>query len=361
MIRKKINQIIVLVKDSLAFAKLKLYHPKKNQKSLLVNVENPQLYHRFFYLVLKFYQISGYNIYYPMSFSKFRNLRNKNLYLGLILREKNFLSINKNNFTQDIIEINDKMFSPDYFLNYFKKENQENNCFHVPMSFHPFMYHQNIWDNKVNTEKQRINSIYCYGNFDAKAYLDIKRTEFNVIPRTELLDFFQQKKQFMSIHNKEEIISENTGQLNGKFIFAIKENCPIAMDDIRELLSYFNFYLCCPGVVMPLCHNVIEAMSVGTIPLIEKEYAEVMYPNLQHQVNAIIFKDLPDLDKILSEQLFAFSETEISNMRKNVLEYYQNFLTPESVVNHLNENIKSKTLIYLQAEHRSVKLKKQKQ
>ncbi|CAD7804037.1 hypothetical protein CHRY9390_01166 [Chryseobacterium aquaeductus] len=357
MIRKKINQIIVLVIDLLAFAKLKLYHPPRNEKSLLVNFENPQLYHRFFYLMLKFYQLSGYNIYYPMSFSKFRNLRNKDRYLGLILREKKFLSINKNNLTQDFIEINDKMFSPDYFLNYFEKGNQESKCFHVPMSFHPFMYNQQIWDNAVDTEKERLNSIFCYGNFDSKAYLDINRTEFNVISRTELLKFFEQKEQFVSIHHKEDITSETTDQLNEKFIFAIKENYPVAMGDLRELLSNFNFHLCCPGVVMPLCHNIIEAMSVGTIPLIEKEYAEVMYPNLQHKINAIIFKDLRDLNKILSEQLFDFSEMEISYMRKNVLEYYENFLMPESVVNHLNESITNKKLIYLQAEHRSVKFK----
>jgi hypothetical protein len=49
---------------------------------------------------------------------------------------------------------------------------------------------------------------------------------------------------------------------------------------------------------MPLCHNVIEAMSVGTIPIIQKEYA-ALYPNLTDNENAVIFNDLEHLDSIL--------------------------------------------------------------
>lgn len=203
--------------------------------------------------------------------------------------------------------------------------------------------------------KKRLNSLFCYGNFDSEAYLDIKTTEFKVIPRTELLCFFKNWEQFVSIGHKEEITSENNHLLNEKFIFAIKENYGIKMEDIRELLSYFNFYLCCPGVVMPLCHNVTEAMSVGTIPLIEKEYANVMYPNLQHRVNAIIFNDLSHLNHMLSEELFKFSEDQISFMRKNVSDYYQNFLSPEGMIQNLNDSIEYKKIVYLQAEHRSVK------
>lgn len=352
MIRKKINQVKKLLLDFVAFRELKSYVPSKTGKNILVNFEIPQLYHRFFYLLLKFYKISGYNIYYPMNFSKFRNLRNKDQYLALIVKEKNLLSINKNKLPPDFFEINDKMFSPDYFSQYF---NQISAAFHIPMSFHPLMYHQNIWNLEVDLDKKRLNSIFCYGNFDAKAYLDIKKTEFKVTSRKDLLSFFQNKKQFIAINNKENIISKSE-KLNEKFVFAIKENYAIKMEDVRELLSHFNFYLCCPGVVMPLCHNVIEAMSVGTIPLIEREYAEVMYPNLEHKINAIIFNDLYDLDRILTTDIFTFNEKEILEMRKNVLKYYDRFLSPESVVKNINESIKNKKLIYLQAEHRSVKL-----
>ena len=353
---RKITQLIALLQDSLAFLKLKFNEHPKNEKALLVSLENPQLYHRFTYLILKFYELAGYKIFYPMDFSKFRNLRNKDRYLGLIMRENKFLAINKKNLPEKFIELKDEMFSPDYFHSYFEKENYEENVFHIPMSFHPFMYHNGIWNLEVNLQKNRINSIFCYGNFDSKAYLAIKKTNFKVKTRTDLLQFFKKKNQFLSIKNKEEI-TLNKENLNEKYIFALKENYPIKMEDIRELLTYFNFYLCCPGVVMPLCHNVIEAMSVGTIPLIEREYAEVMYPNLENNVNAIVFENLENLTEILNE-IFKMEEDKISEMRQNVLEYYQNYLSPESVVKNINYSIEKKKLIYLQAEHRSVKFNK---
>jgi glycosyltransferase involved in cell wall biosynthesis len=126
------------------------------------------------------------------------------------------------------------------------------------------------------------------------------------------------------------------------------------MEEVRETLSHFNFYFCCPGVVMPLCHNVIEAMSVGTIPIIQKEYAEVMYPNLTDNENAVIFNDLEHLDSILKD-IFETPQSEVSRMRENALKYFQDYLSPESMIEHLNESIRNKELVYLQAEHRSVK------
>lgn len=355
MIRKKIQQVKRLVSDVLAFQKLKRYQPVANEKTVVVHVQNPNIYHRFFYLLLKFYELAGYTIYYPMDFARFRNLRNKDRYLGLIVREKDFLSIQNKDFPSDAIVLEDTMFSPDYFNSYFNKNNQEEDCFHVPMSFHPFMYHQGIWNNMIDLNKKRVNSIFCYGNFDSKAYLEIKRTGFSVIPRTELLEFFSNQENFMALPGKKETLEKiKDHSLDQKYAFAIKENFALAMEDVRELLSYFNFYLCCPGVVMPLCHNVIEAMSVGTIPLIQKEYAEVMYPHLQHRQNAIVFEDLPHLEHILSEEIFHYSEPEISAMRNNVLDYYEQYLTPEGMVKNLNESIQKHQLIYLQAEHRSV-------
>ncbi|PKF75282.1 hypothetical protein [Chryseobacterium sp. PMSZPI] len=355
MIKKKIEQVNRLIKDVLAFEKIKKNTPEDTSKAVVVHINNHTLYHRFFYLLLKFYKLAGYNVYYPMDFAKFRNIRNKERYLSLLVREENFLIVNTKYQPENYIEITDEMFSPDYFSSYFENENRTDDVFHIPMSFHPFMYHYGIWNYEVDLNKKRCNSIFCYGNFDAQAYLDIKRTEFSVIPRTELLSYFKNQQNFISLSGKLELFEKiKEGSMERKYAFAIKEHFALPMEDVRETLSYFNFYLCCPGVVMPLCHNVIEAMSVGTIPLIQKEYAEVMYPNLVNKVNAIIFDDIGNLDSILNE-VFDISETEILKMRKNVLQYFQDNLTPDSVVEHINESIKNKKLIYLQAEHRSVK------
>ncbi len=135
----------------------------------------------------------------------------------------------------------------------------------------------------------------------------------------------------------------------------MKENYQIPIEEVRDLTSKFKYYLCCPGVVMPLCHNIIEAMSVGTVPIIQKQYAEVMYPNLVHLKNALIFENLEDLDHLIETHLFEITEENFEEMKKNVLAYYQDFLTPNAVVKSINNNI-GKSVIYLNAEHRSINL-----
>lgn len=352
MIKKKANQAVVLIKDYIAYFKIKNKNLVENEKNLYVNFENPQLYHRFFYLLLKFYKINGYNIYYPLNFSKFRNLRNKDQYLALIVKEKKFLSLNKR-VPENCIELNDEMFSTDYFSHYFEKDNIREDSFHVPMSFHPLMYHRNIWNIKISSPKERYNALLCYGNFDVKAYSEIKKTYFKVASRVELIEFFSQKLGFAHASTKEEI-TLGFKNWDKKYVFITKDQFQIKMNDVREILSYFNFYLCCPGVVMPLCHNIVEAMSVGTIPIIEKEYAEVMYPNLEHKKNAIIFNDLNDLEKTLAE-IFNLPQIDIELIRRNVLLYYEKFLSPQGMIKNLNHSIIENKKIYLQAEHRSVK------
>lgn len=356
MILKKTKQLKTLFSDFIAYRNHKKYVPEKAEKAVLVKFQNPQLYHRFFYLLLKFYHLAGYTVYYPMSLSLFRNLRNKDRYMALLLQEKHLLSINTRNLPKEIITITDSMFSADYFNAYFENENNTNESFHIPMSFHPYMYHYQLWNKEIELPNNRYNALFCYGNFNRNAYLDIKKTDFKVASRTELLNFLEDDPNFTSIKSSGEL--ENKGEtLNQKLVFAMRENYQIEMKDIRSHLALFNFYLCCPGVVMPLCHNVVEAMSVGTIPIIEKEYADVMYPNLEHLKNVVIFNDLNDLKMLLKERLFVLSNDEILAIRKNVFDYYEEFLSPTGMIKNLNKNIADVKKIYLQAEHRSVKFK----
>lgn len=357
MILKKIQQLKTLFLDYKAYKKHKSRVVVQSNKSVLVNFENPQLYHRFFYSLLKFYQLAGYKVFFPMNFSTYRNLRNKDRYMALLVQEKGLIYIDNKHLPEDYIEIRDSHFDKDYFKDYFENENITGENYHVPMSFHPFMYNLGIWNSPVSYPENRHNAVFCYGNFDEKEYLEIKKTYFNVLSRTELIRFFRQQPYYISILSKEEILSRP--DFAQTFAFALKENYSIEMHDVRPHLSLFNFFLCCPGVVKPICHNIIEAMSVGTIPLIEKEYADIMYPNLEHKKNALIFKDMDSLKKMIDEEIFSFSTEEISEMRENVFTYYENNLSPKGMVQQLNDHIAKSMKVYLQAGHRSVKFKKQ--
>ena len=43
---------------------------------------------------------------------------------------------------------------------------------------------------------------------------------------------------------------------------------------------------------MPMCHNIIESMAVGVIPI--TNYPEWFDPDLEHMKNCIVFDDQKD-------------------------------------------------------------------
>jgi len=98
----------------------------------------------------------------------------------------------------------------------------------------------------------------------------------------------------------------------------------------REWLSFLgktNFQVCAPGVDMPLCHNLVEGMSVGCIPILE--YSVYFDPPLKHYSECIVFSGKEELLSAVRRCL-NMEEDEIRPMRRGVLDYYDTHLRPEA-------------------------------
>jgi len=92
-----------------------------------------------------------------------------------------------------------------------------------------------------------------------------------------------------------------------------------------QTLAASSFALCPSGVVFPLSHNLIEAMAVGTIPILN--YADWLFPALQDGINCIVFKTLAQLDEKI-EAIAHMSDAQIAEMRQAVIDYYDCYLDP---------------------------------
>ena len=90
-------------------------------------------------------------------------------------------------------------------------------------------------------------------------------------------------------------------------------------------LSKSDFFLACPGGAMPLCHNVVEAMAVGAIPILE--YPEYLEPPLKHGVNCLVFSGPQELLRIM-RRAFQMKPAQIIAMRKAARDYYRRHLAP---------------------------------
>lgn len=109
----------------------------------------------------------------------------------------------------------------------------------------------------------------------------------------------------------------------GAVVINDSRQCRIPNERWLETLSRFDYFLCCPGVSHPCCHNAIEAMCVGTIPIIE--FPELFSPPLKNDVNAICFRGLNGLSEAF-ERALDMSAAQREKMSRQVVRYYQDHL-----------------------------------
>lgn len=83
-------------------------------------------------------------------------------------------------------------------------------------------------------------------------------------------------------------------------------------------LSRFTFMVCAPGVSMPLCHNLIEAIEAGCIPIFS--YPHWMPAGLVHEKNCFVYSNEAELRSILNS-LQSIKSERISYMQQNLCSY----------------------------------------
>jgi len=106
-------------------------------------------------------------------------------------------------------------------------------------------------------------------------------------------------------------------------------NYKIKSKEWIDIVSRSDFFLCLSGTDTPMCHNSIESMSVGTIPIIG--YQDWFFPALEHKKNAIVYSGKEDLVRKVKEVLMMPKE-EILELRKNVIQYYEDYLSNKDFI-----------------------------
>ena len=108
----------------------------------------------------------------------------------------------------------------------------------------------------------------------------------------------------------------------------------LSIRDYIDVMSRSEFFICPPGWRMPHSHNLIEAMSVGTIPI--TNYHSYMRPPLTPDANCLAFSTLQELENAVNRALH-MRAGEVRRLREGVLSYYDEHLEPESFGKKLME------------------------
>ena len=253
-----------------------------------------------------------------------------------------------------VLHVNFDVYSPKPSLN----------CFTLPYTMSPGQYIGD-YHKKLSPLRDSIKTmkIFFSGNQDPKAYNhQIFQNFFKKLNRIEALDHLKNNL------NKNEILiitqSKDWSVLNFEFQnkFVLNEwqwspqhslnlDSRVKDDLWLETLAKSDFFLAVPGIRMPLCFNIIEAMAVGCIPI--TQYPEYFNPPLEHEINCLVFDSQSDLLHQVRNAL-AMPLSDISKMRRNVGQYYDENLSMSKFPAMINSIETNALELYINAEEVSM-------
>ena len=154
------------------------------------------------------------------------------------------------------------------------------------------------------------------------------------LPRLQIINTVKERLQddLVLVHDTAALEALKQGGYQHKCVITASSEVRIEFADWLGTLAQADFFLSPPGIVMPMCHNIIEAMAVGTIPI--TNYPEWMDPRLETMKNCLAFDDGDDLIATLRLAL-AMNPADIARMKANVIDYYDRHFRPQAFVDRV--------------------------
>jgi hypothetical protein len=314
--------------------------------TLYINSKKFMLERTYAFLIYFFHE-QGYQIYIKNNLLFLANLYEYTNYLFSLPAVKiDFFSTRKLKDAlvitdkQDLLKINKKVI---VLRQDVASESAKNNpTYFLPFSMIPRLYynHQHVRLMPLRNQSRTIR-IFFSGNTNVNQYNHpIFEYYFKKLSRNKIIQIVKENFNdricdFSSMNsgfNYENQIVLSEWQRNSMEEKTIKGRT--TNESWLRTLSMCDFFIACPGFIQPMCHNLIESMSVGVIPILE--HPEFLNPPLQHGINCITFSGGDDLIVKIKEAL-VMSKEEREKLRANVLNYYDNYLSPEAVVTWLEK------------------------
>jgi hypothetical protein len=204
----------------------------------------------------------------------------------------------------------------------------------MPLPMHPQLYveHYEVEHLAAYRSNRRLLRILFAGNCDEAGYSQpIIREVYRKLSRVEIIKAIQEQRwgRWVSEAASLELLKANDYQ--NEFLL-LDHTMRINQQNWLRTVSRSDFFLCPPGVIFAWSCNLVEAMAVGTIPI--TNYPEWLFPPLKHGINALTFSTVKELGEAIA---FArqMSDTQIAEMRSNVIAFYESHLDGGSFVRRM--------------------------
>lgn len=352
-LRKKISARLKAVGNLLSFYKSYYSKPKSYlhhlNKCVVLDVRNTVI-ERVYAHILFAMQANDYKIYLVNNPRLFANIVE---YSNQIASLPNLIIISSlDQVNCDALYIHDFDLQSDFGFRKVKLQESvltSSNKYSLNIMPFPMIPRNYFSGNYQNAEKNRFNrrniGIYFSGNSDPKVYdHPIYRNFLHLMSRARMIDAIKSRlsKNEFSLTDLQNQIEDRI-DLTKRFVLyewvrsqdGVVVGNRTSNEDWFEQLAKCNFFLGCPGYIQPLCHNLVEAMSVGAIPILE--YGDYLNPVLEDGVNCLAFSGEEELISKIRQAL-CMTEYEITRMRNNVIEYYEQHLSLTAVCSFLENS-----------------------
>lgn len=309
---------------------------KKTQKDdeggvILFDSQGLSFNRRFAQVVLQFRQI-GYSCELKTTF---RNFCSKNDYGDLVFdnvtpkkrkRKYDFVLCGKNN--KNYSDMKKIVFNDD--KNNFQTYVGES--LYYPIHMHPLrMVTDYEADIKAIKMECKIGVIFI-GNTDPVVYSSCMETlhnQFGIFTRTEVINHIRERLQEFVFEPecKEEFYEafyDEKRPLQKKIVLIDKIR--IVGNDYLKLLKASSFHIWTSGVFHPYCHNQIEGMACGCVPIYQ---AFDYYPGMKVDTNCLIYNSFDELDQLLVQAIVEPEEKTIRR-RKETEKIYKEYFSNQA-------------------------------
>ena len=232
------------------------------------------------------------------------------------------------------------------FVDYTKRRAVRSNEVELPLFAHPKITESNELPPQFDGQDLRPVRVFFAGNTNPRTYgRSTVSSVYGMLSRAEILNAVRE-------HFATADTATSMGQIENlpenELLLIETQHHRIPPERWLDTMKQADFFLACPGTVMPLCHNLVEALSCGTIPILQ--YHQYLNPELRDGENCITFHDLHSLSLTVQRAL-DMSRDEILRMRASAREYYDRYFTEGAFASRLLEH-ESKNLTLLMNAYR---------
>lgn len=221
----------------------------------------------------------------------------------------------------------------------------------MPYPMHPIIYKRKQHEmlGRFRENERRVTILFS-GNYGEGYVHFILPDQFGKMSRPEIMALLLASGVPHIVNRREEIdFFLYRGGYRNVCMLVNTKNIYIDQKNWLDALSKSHFFLAPPGDIRPMCHNIIEAMAVGAIPI--TSYPEWFHPPLRHRKNCLVFTDKTDLFQKI-EIAMGMDGSDIGEMRRQVIRYYAHYLSPESFVNRVQSAPGHRLELFIQTGNR---------